>query len=92
MPRTTTSATHNRFVGVTLRRRREAVGLTQAELAERLDVSAAYVQRVEAGGANLTVGQLARFADALGALLRVELQPLPEPDMVMSRLVRAADR
>jgi transcriptional regulator with XRE-family HTH domain len=44
---------------------RQAAGLTQEELAEKLRVSARYVQTVE-GGQNVSVHWLARIAGALG--------------------------
>lgn len=39
---------------------------SQAVLAERMKLSAKYVQRIEAGRENLTVESLLRLADALG--------------------------
>jgi transcriptional regulator with XRE-family HTH domain len=41
------------------------LGLTQAEIAERLGVSASYVSAVEAGRHNLTLGQLANIANVM---------------------------
>jgi hypothetical protein len=41
-------------------------------------VTGPYVAKVEAGRANLTVGQLANFAMALGTGLEIVL-PIPEP-------------
>jgi transcriptional regulator with XRE-family HTH domain len=41
-------------------------GMTQEQLAGRLDVNVQYLQRVERGVENLTVASLARFADLLG--------------------------
>ena len=43
--------------------------MTQEALAEALTVSVRYLQRVEAGEENLTVGTLVGFANALGAPL-----------------------
>jgi transcriptional regulator with XRE-family HTH domain len=88
MPRTATSVTANSYVASVLRSAREAAGLTQSELAERLDVSPAYVQKVEAGKANLTIGQLARFGEALGAFLQLELKPLPVEEPFLERLLQ----
>lgn len=81
MPRTTSSAGANQYVGTQLRRRREAMQISQAELASRLEVSGAYVQKVEAGGANMTVGQLTRFAEALDSFVVLEIAPLPQSDL-----------
>lgn len=65
MPRTATSAIHAKVVGRELRDTRHALGLTQAQVAERLGVSASYVAAVEGGRRNLTLGQLANIANAM---------------------------
>ncbi len=44
---------------------RQALGLAQAELAERLGGSPSYVSAVESGRRNLTLGQLANIANAM---------------------------
>ena len=79
MPRTQTSDLAARLVGHEIRRARQAAGLTQTELAKRLDLTIPYVSNVEAGRVNLTVGQLARFADALGSDLQLHLPPIEIP-------------
>ncbi len=79
MPRTQTSELAARLVGDEIRRARKAADLTQAELAKRLDLTIPYISNVEAGRVNLTVGQLARFADALGSDLQVHLPPIEIP-------------
>ena len=56
----------NRELGVELARVREKVGLTQSELAARLDVSQAVVSRTESGDRTLEREELLRFASALG--------------------------
>lgn len=83
MPRTQVSDLAARLVGQELRRARKEAKLTQDELAERLDLTAPYISNVEAGRVNLTVGQLARFADALGADLQVSLPriEIPTPEI-----------
>lgn len=48
---------------------RAARGLTQEQLAERLDVTFQYLQRIEAGRENLTVRSLVRLATALEVLV-----------------------
>jgi transcriptional regulator with XRE-family HTH domain len=58
-----------RQIGRTLKQVREAKGLTQTELAKKAGVSRAYVFRLEAGGADPTVGLLQRLAKALGVPL-----------------------
>jgi transcriptional regulator with XRE-family HTH domain len=73
MPKTAVSEAAAKRVGQTIRRARQERGLTQAKLAERLDVNATYITNVEAGRMNLTVGQLAHIGSALDAGLRVDL-------------------
>ncbi len=65
MPRTAVSEVHAKVVGRELRGTRRALGLTQAEVAKRLGVSASYVAAVEAGRHNLTLGQIANIANAM---------------------------
>jgi transcriptional regulator with XRE-family HTH domain len=65
VPRTAVSEIHAKVVGRELKDTRQALGLTQAEVAERLGVSASYVSAVEAGRHNLTLGQLANIANAM---------------------------
>jgi transcriptional regulator with XRE-family HTH domain len=73
MPRTAASDLTARIVGQEVRRARTAAGLTQAEVAARLDTSPTYITNVEAGRVNLTLGQLARVAAAIGADVQVSL-------------------
>lgn len=77
MPRTTKSATLSLIVGAQVKRRRRELGLSQVELAARLDVSATYVQNIERG-CNVTLGQLERVAAALNAFPTVSLEPVAE--------------
>lgn len=65
MPRTAASEIHAKVLGRELRAARNALGLTQAEVARRLDVSPSYLAAVEAGRNNLTLGQLANIANAM---------------------------
>ena len=58
-----------RQIGRTLKRVREATGLTQTELGTKAGVRRAYVFRLEAGGADPTVGLLQKLAKALGVPL-----------------------
>ena len=66
MPRTHMSDATSARVGLEVRRTRAELGLSQAELARRMGVKPPYVAGVEAGTRNLTLGQLANIADALG--------------------------
>lgn len=77
MPRTRRSDVHAQLVGQRIRTARREVGLTQRELAERLDVSQPVVAALESGRANPTVGQLAAVAEALQVGFDVEFELLP---------------
>jgi transcriptional regulator with XRE-family HTH domain len=76
MPRTTTSPADAAAVGLSIRAAREQIGLSQTALADRLDVTPAYLNKLEAGRANPTVGSLARIATALGSRLIVGFEPI----------------
>jgi transcriptional regulator with XRE-family HTH domain len=78
MPRTTASEATAQYVGTRIRAARTAAGITQVELARRLEVSPSYITNVEAGRNNLTLGQLTHIADALGAALDVSLTVVDE--------------
>jgi transcriptional regulator with XRE-family HTH domain len=78
MPRTTTSDIASLVVGRAIRDARKAVGMTQADLAEGMGTTAAYVSGVETGRGNLTVGQLSAIANALGVEFAVSFR-VPEP-------------
>jgi transcriptional regulator with XRE-family HTH domain len=64
---------------------RAAHGLTQAELAERLDVTLRYMQRVEAGQQNVTLGTQARVSQALDVPPWEFLRPATQPDAPTGR-------
>jgi transcriptional regulator with XRE-family HTH domain len=74
---TRTSNIHAKAVGRELAHARRDAGLTQQQLAQRLDVGRSYIARVESGTDNLTIGQLAHLANALGAQLRITF-PIPK--------------
>ncbi len=65
MPRTVVSEVHAKVVGREIKDARQALGLSQAEVAARLEVSPSYISAVEAGRRNLTLGQLANIANAM---------------------------
>lgn len=63
-------------IGLRVRALREKAGLTQADLASRLNVSQQMVSRLESGeAANPTVTTLERIAKATGHHLRLEFEP-----------------
>jgi transcriptional regulator with XRE-family HTH domain len=55
-----------RQIGMRLKRRREARGLSQYALAKRAKISRVYVNKLETGRSDPTVGMLQRLAKALG--------------------------
>jgi len=61
--------------GYRLRRVREEAGLTQAELAARLGVSQQAVAQAERWASNPTFRLLESWSAALGARLKVEIEP-----------------
>jgi ribosome-binding protein aMBF1 (putative translation factor) len=65
-------------LGATVRCRREELGITQAELADRAGLLQPAIARFEAGGTMPTIPMLERLADALGMRLSVEFLPLRE--------------
>jgi transcriptional regulator with XRE-family HTH domain len=61
-------------VGVLLRQAREQAGLTQEELAERLDTKKSAVSRIENHAGDIRLSTLERYARALGRSLSLELK------------------
>lgn len=60
-------------IQVQLHEARKAAGLTQQEVAERMNVNRSYVSRLETNPENLKLGTLARYAQAVGMHLDVAL-------------------
>ncbi|MEI6892163.1 MAG: helix-turn-helix transcriptional regulator [Pontiella sp.] len=52
---------------------RKAAGLTQQEVADRMNVNRSYISRLETNPENLKLGTLARYAQAVGMHLDVAL-------------------
>lgn len=92
MPKPTNDRELLAHIGGRLQAAREARGLTQADLGERIGIESVTLSRYETGarGASLTV--LARAADELGVTLAdlVAERPVPEPDRD-PRVLRALD-
>lgn len=63
-------------IGVLLRQAREEAGLTQEELAERLDTKKSAISRIENHASDIRLSTLERYAKALGRSLSLELKPL----------------
>lgn len=62
-------------LGEAIRARREELGWSQRQLAERAAITQPGVARFEAGGTTPTLPLLERLADALGLALTVSLSP-----------------
>jgi HTH-type transcriptional regulator/antitoxin HipB len=65
-------------IGVLLRQAREAAGLTQEELAERLNTKKSAISRIENHAGDIRLSTLERYAKALGRQLSLELRPSPQ--------------
>ncbi|MQA85873.1 MAG: helix-turn-helix domain-containing protein [Streptosporangiales bacterium] len=63
-------------LGRMVRRRREELGMTQAQLAKAAGLKQPAVARFEAGGTTPTIPTLERIAAALALRLSVHLEPL----------------
>jgi XRE family transcriptional regulator, fatty acid utilization regulator len=87
MPRTHMSDATSARVGREVRRARAELGISQAELARRMGVKAPYVASLESGARNVTLGQLANIADALGRGLDITF---PEVEAEYRRIARSA--
>jgi HTH-type transcriptional regulator / antitoxin HipB len=61
-------------LGLRIRDQREAAGLTQKELADRIGSTQPAIARLEAGGQEPTVATLRRIASALGAELVIDFR------------------
>lgn len=85
MPRTNSSTITQSVVGDEIRRVRAELGLTQAELAARLDAAPSYVSAIESGRENLTLGSLARIATGLGTGLNVSFPGLQDDSQTLDR-------
>ncbi len=62
-------------IGVLLRQARERAGLTQEEVAERLDTKKSAISRFESRAGDIRLSTLERYAAAIGCNLSLRLQP-----------------
>ena len=60
-------------IGVILRQAREAAGLTQEEVARRLQTKKSAISRIENHPDDVRLSTLRRYADAVGANLQIRL-------------------
>jgi transcriptional regulator with XRE-family HTH domain len=61
-------------IGTTIRKRRELLGLLQAELASISEISIRTIQLVEIGKANPSVETLIKIASPLGLTIKLSLR------------------
>lgn len=69
------------LAAATLRRAREAAGLTQRALAERAGTAQSVVARIERGQTDPTLGTLRRLLAACGCDLSLQLAPAAVADL-----------
>jgi HTH-type transcriptional regulator / antitoxin HipB len=62
-------------IGVLLRQARERAGLTQEEVAERLETKKSAISRIENSAGSIRLSTLERYAQAIGWQLSLELRP-----------------
>ncbi len=63
-------------IGIMLRQAREAAGLTQEEVARRLQTKKSAISRIENHANDVRLSTLRRYADAVGANLQIRLTNL----------------
>jgi ribosome-binding protein aMBF1 (putative translation factor) len=61
------------YYGELLRERRKELGITQKELAERVNRERTYINRIEKGETDLQLSSFIRIASALGVMLRLDV-------------------
>ena len=61
------------YYGELLRERRKELGITQRELAERVNRERTYINRIEKGETDLQLSSFIRIASALGVMLRLDV-------------------
>jgi len=66
-------------VGALLRQAREQAGLTQEEVAEKLETKKSAISRIENSAGSIRLSTLERFARAIGWQLSLELKPPQKP-------------
>ena len=68
-----------RVFGERLKHRRQALGLTQAQLFEQTGITAAYISTIERGRANPTLDMIVKLAEAVGAEAWEMIRPADGP-------------
>jgi len=62
-------------VGALLRQAREKAGLTQEQVAQRLETKKSPISRIENSAGSIRLSTLERYADAIGWQLSLDLRP-----------------
>jgi HTH-type transcriptional regulator/antitoxin HipB len=62
-------------IGVLLRQAREKAGLTQEDVADRLETKKSAISRIENSAGSIRLSTLERYAQAIGWQLSLELRP-----------------
>ena len=62
-------------IGVLLRQAREKAGLTQEDVARRLDTKKSAISRIENSAGSIRLSTLERYARAIGWQLSLDLRP-----------------
>lgn len=81
-----------REVGLLVRDRRRAIGLTQGELAERVGASREWIRQLESGKPRLELGLTLRALSALGIALTAEYGSEPSEPATGSPSPKARQR
>jgi len=77
-------------LGALLRQAREDAGLTQGQVAERLQTQKSAISRIENQTTDIRLSTLQRYAEAVGRELVLELRHAPEPVRGVSARKRVA--
>ena len=64
-------------IGIILRQAREAAGLTQDEVAQKLKTQKSAISRIENHADDVKLSTIQRYAEAVGASLQIRLANLP---------------
>jgi HTH-type transcriptional regulator/antitoxin HipB len=67
-------------VGALLRQAREQAGLTQDQVAKRLETQKSAISRIENSAGSIRLSTLERYAQAIGWQLSLDLRPRKGPD------------
>lgn len=81
-----------RFIGANVRRLRMRQALSQEGLAAKAHVAARYLQEIEIGSTNISIGVLVDLAAALGVEERALLKPAVLPPARVGRPPKARER